>query len=1331
MSDLLKFIQAYLAQANIRGIDRENPIPFIVRSPEGQPNEGKQFVVQVGYSEPTFNQLPYSVLWICFDKESDMHAKLYRRVSHHPSALTPNLYYTWMEITEYDQVFEKEQFYVPVADLDLVDGTDQVDPIMVASTDAFGTVVTTESVVEPRAILGTDQRLADSRQPTDHDHEDEPRTMLKLFGYEEPLTDENGDAVIIDGQPIMEVKVAYVRIEDAFPSEENELLFIKEKDPLLENVWIGEWRRARPEDIESTGPKVVSARIIAPTANFEDNQDYDFNWEVTYDDENVVVVNPSEWTVTDNVLSIVIDEDGILSIPDLQEDTQVTVAAKATYDGQEFTDSVEVNISDTFTPVTPERIEISGPTTVKELLPAKYEVKLYMSNGTSSVVTPDSFVSDNTDAAIIDINGNMTTYDITENQPVTLTAEYSVDGQTFQDTFDMTVLVEILDWNIEIRGAASMDESTSETYEVYTIDELGTETLIATPNTFELSEGDAHATLVGMQLNANDVKGNQRVTLFAEHTVDGVTKSANKSVNIIDLTAYPASIEVTFPAEVDEGSTTQLVLNIVDDEGGKTSLGRPDTVKFNKQNVLSYTAPLAINALTVTADTTVTITVEHTIDGQKITGTATTKVKNTISAPTRLKPNQPITYVNENGVAVGFYLSLVNDDNSETQITDFENVTLTPDGTHPLTVVQEGQGWLLSTDTAVVGGNHVMKMLCEYEHNGNTLTLDHDIQIVDSVKAVVGIEVAGGTAVNEGGVIDLQVKLLKDDSTKETLANVAPVAVTQSPNNIFTIAKSGNKIKCTAPTNLTRDTVVTVTVEHDVDGQTFTDDHEITISNTQKQVSSWEINGPDTVIVGRQHVEQYAYDLTFDYDDGTQTTGGKAAEWRITDNPNVNISNQDNGRIGFTIQEKDVTTDQTFTIEARAIINGTSTWKGKVVTITPQDRSEIGFRLHGDSELNENVVSTEYVGQAHFESRWVNNCELKNLVIVGEAHGATIVNGNQVDTSKVTAEQTITLRGTFDWSDVTNKTADFQVTLKNNLIDFKSATFKQSGGEKPEGTEINPMLVEITMSNNTKRNGTAKSVSITKGANLVDVSGSGANTRWTVKSGLAADGLVEWTGVVTVDGIDENVTKGSFTAKKLEAFVMKPSFAMCEALQPEQLLGDASNILPLMEADHYFFEITDAMAAKAKVGASGYQEIDLGLTDAPNGTYPVYPEPAPYSTGHIITKAKWGRPEFVNTIGQAEGNWSGARTYEPRDLLNTLPDTKPAPWKVDIDAKYDTHQTAESNAVRYPISYIPYTDPNDGEQYILTRCQMPMAPTVGQPTFLRVRFVDWLSAFPS
>ena len=1331
MSDLLKLIQAYLAQANIRGIDPENPIPFHVRSPDGQPNEGKIFVVQVGYTEPTFSQLPYSVLWICYDQQSDMHAKLYRRVSHHPSAITPELNYTWVEITDYSQTFEKEQFYIPVADLDLVDGGDQVDPILVASTEAYGTVVTSESVAEPVAIITTDSRLTDSREPLPHVHDDEPRATLQVYQYEVPLVGEDEEPVIIEGEGLVEVKRAYVKIDSAFPSAYGQILFIKAKDEKHDHVWIGEWRKASLDDIEITGPKVVSAQIVSPSEVFGDNETYDFNWQVTYDDDNVVLMNPT-WSVDENVLSIVIDDDGVLDIPNLEEATQITVSARAVYDGREFTDSVDIDIENSFVPVEPQRIEISGPLTVKELLTGKYTVTLFSSDGSSSKVTPDTFTSNNTSAAIIDVTGNLTTYDVDENQAVTLTAEYTVNGTLFSDTFDMTVIVEILDWNLEIRGVAVMDELTSEDFEVYSVDENGTEVLISSPNTFEITGGNAHATLVGGTLTANEVLGNHAVTLTAEHTVDSVTKTVTKQVTVRDVSTYPESIEITFPAEMDENETINLVLNVVYDDGSRTLLGNPSVVKFNKSNVLTYVEPLGITSGSVTAPTSVTITVEHTVDGTKVSGTHNVKVRNSEAEATRLRANQATTYIQEKGTTVGFGLFLVNDDSTETQVLDRENVTITPNTEHDIEITLGDQaGWLFRSIENFVGGNIITTFTVVYEHEGTRLTLEHPVHIIDSVQLVTGIEIDGVTQVNENATINLAVKTVKDNGVKETITNVAPMSVTQVPN-ILTITKSGQNIVCKAPNNLTEDTPVTISVEHDIDGVTFRDDHVVTVKNTVRGVADWNVAGDDIVYVGRKHEDIYAYSLDVDYDDGTTSSDIRALEWRITDNPNVIISNQDTGRIDFTITESDVTGDQKFTIQARHTLTGTSIWKEKEVTIKQQPRDQIEFRIEGQDELNENVISNGYIGQAHFGNRWFDDCVLKSLVIVGESHGATIVQGNKIDTSRVTSARTLTVRGTFDWMEMVDNVATLEIALKNNdNTTIRSITFDADGEAPKVGEEINPTAVTVVMSNSQTSKVTAKSVTILEGAELVTVTGTGASTRFTVKD-IDETGVVRWTGIADVQGLDETVAEGSITATKVIPFVMKMGFAMCEALQPELLEHSVEDLIPLMEADHYYFEITDEMGERAVVGAPGFQEINLDMGDAPDGTYPVYPEPAPYSTTHIIVKAKWGRPCFTNAISQEETiHGEGARSYRPRDALDTLPDTKPHPWVLPLEKKYEDHIASEIAAVRFPLGYIPYKDPNDGEVYIMVRAGMPAAPTQsGPPVFLRLRFVPWMSAFP-
>lgn len=679
MDKLLKFISGYLNAANIRAVDPENPIPFVARASEGE-FEGQDFIVQVGFDEPTFNMLPYNVLWICFDRESEYSAKLFRRIGHSPSSATPTLKYTWLELTDFSEVFEKAQFYKPVADLDLVDGDGQVDPVMTASTESLGIVKTTETVVEPRAILKSDERLTDEREATEHMHPDRPRTMLKLYEYSVPVFEEDGVTPVMDettNTQVQELKRAYLRVDNAFPPTDGCVLFIKSKDEDNEHVWNAAWRKVNASDIEQLGPDILDIEIVKPSNVFGDNQSYTFTAELLMSDgADKVPASGAIWTVSDNSQGITIDPDtGVLSIPDLDADTPLTVRVSYTKDGREFTDFVEIVITDSYVPVTPTGLEIEGKERVPETETANYTVKLVMSDGTKTEITPDSFVSNIEAAAIITTEGVLTSFDVENDTRVTLTAQYTHEGTPLTKTKEV-VIVDAQSVNgFEINGLSSIDELTTEEYQCFVLYGDGTNLLIS-PDTFTLETGSDHATLDGMRLTGNDVVKNQKVTLKATATHKGVSLEATKEVTIVDLDKYAQSLHVDFSPSMDEETSSDIVVRVVYDDGSKGQPLTADqlTISSSDDRVISVSG-LTLTAKTVVANDSATISVAHVTEGKTLTEDCYIDVLNTTATQTGIEISGSGT-VDEMGT-VDLTIKRVYDDGSRVNENDFSGYTFT------------------------------------------------------------------------------------------------------------------------------------------------------------------------------------------------------------------------------------------------------------------------------------------------------------------------------------------------------------------------------------------------------------------------------------------------------------------------------------------------------------------------------------------------------------------------------------------------------------------------------------------------------------------------------
>lgn len=1027
MDELTKLVESYFSNANMRGVDPENPIPFTLTSPTGMPNEGKQFMLQVGYKEPTFNQRPYNILWISFEEGSPAYKKAYRRVSHYAHGGTPDLNYTWEEVLDIEDFYSKEQFYRSVADLDLVDQDPTVDPIGVATKDSFGTTKTVKDAVEPRAILNLDDRLTDARPPKDHNHPDFARTMLLAYHYNEDTgeVDENGD-------PILEEKRAFIKVDSAFPPSDGEILFIDSQ--ISEHVWSAVWRKANKDDIEEgTKPVVVSITLIEPASapDYGDMQTYKFEYEVEWSDGSTTIPTTGNWTVEANAAGITIDNTGLLDIPDLDDDTtlEVTIAEH----GQ--TDSVTINIRNEHIPVVPTELVIEGATTVNEDSTEQYTVKMKFSDGSSNVVTPDSFVSSDTDVAIIDVDGLLTTYNVDSDQQITITAKYTQDGQEFTATHDINVIDLQVPLSLVITGATVMDELTSETYEVSVKYKDGSSRIVM-PETFEIIQGGDHATLDELVLTANDVVGDQIVQLEATFTEKSIPLTTTHNVTVLDLDVSPVLFHVTYQTRMDENTDQTVVYEIEYSDGSKQPVV-PDTVTSGDDTVLDVSADPVWSALEVDADTSVDVDVAVNVMGK-----------------------------------------------------DF----------------------------------------------GKKCT----VQVINEVVVVpTGIELSGASSVDELQSTLLNVKLVHSDGSKTDLDDFANATFDSDNSSVVTLDEQAPQLKVTAGT-VTSDTDVVITVDYDDGTYQFSDTHNLRINDVVKEPASWKVVGTSPVIVGEANSGKVSprYRVEVTYDDGS-TSLVDGLDWR---EPSGNYATFEdnvtrNGYLQFTIEETDVTAPFTFDIEGKYDLGegAGEEWKSFTVQVNQIDVSDVTFTLTGDNNVDAGDTSNEFVAKWKIgsDTHDIATADV-TLSFVGNAHGCTINQANNTITvpDDLSSDESVTVRGTFDWRDQTDVTADKSVNIKAGAPTFKSAEFLITKPEYEAGEVIDPTPVLVTYSDDSTRTVTAKTINLTGGSEAVNVSGTGGSTRFTVKPDNDKDTFVVWDGTVEVDGQTHNLDPATVKAKE-------------------------------------------------------------------------------------------------------------------------------------------------------------------------------------------------------
>ncbi|HAA04439.1 MAG TPA: hypothetical protein DCE18_13930, partial [Syntrophobacteraceae bacterium] len=106
---------------------------------------------------------------------------------------------------------------------------------------------------------------------------------------------------------------------------------------------------------------------------------------------------------------------------------------------------------------------------------------------------------------------------------------------------------------LSINGPSSVNEKTSSTYTaVATFSDGATQKVTSDA---KWSENSSYATLSKGVLSAGSVSSNQSVTITASYYKDGVTKTANKTVTIVNVSGAKtlSGIAVTGPSSLNEG----------------------------------------------------------------------------------------------------------------------------------------------------------------------------------------------------------------------------------------------------------------------------------------------------------------------------------------------------------------------------------------------------------------------------------------------------------------------------------------------------------------------------------------------------------------------------------------------------------------------------------------------------------------------------------------------------------------------------------------------------------------------------------------------------------
>lgn len=475
-------------------------------------------------------------------------------------------------------------------------------------------------------------------------------------------------------------------------------------------------------------------------------------------------------------------------------------------------------------------IAISGPTSVQEQTSGQlYSVTAYYANGDSSIITPDAFDTNNVSVATVDTAGNFETFNVTSQTNVILTASYTEDGVTVNDTHNVSVTTGIELVSIAISGLDEVDENTSTTYNVVATYSDGS-TANVLPDVFTSSQ-TSYATINGSgQLNALEVNGGDKSTVLnAEYTFDGVTRSTSKVVNIIDLDPLIQEIVIIGPNTVTEGNSETYSFKLVYDDGSEVTTGVvPETfsqLSSTYSTLDSGTYTLTANALS--ADQSVRLEATFTEFGTTVSGYLDVTLTNN---PPAAVSAQIIGAASVTESTSASYILRVTYDDASTQ--DFTSVTWAVDsgsaygginsaGVFSANAVSEDQTVVISAETTI---------------NSVTVSDTHNITVLNEAAVPVALNMSvqgGGTTFDEGDTITVIYTVDYSDGTTGVDVKSSPGLSASFSGNAYGSTLTGSDGNDVLFGNVTGDQTVTLQGSYNENGTTVNDSIVLTVQDLQ------------------------------------------------------------------------------------------------------------------------------------------------------------------------------------------------------------------------------------------------------------------------------------------------------------------------------------------------------------------------------------------------------------------------------------------------------------------------------------------------------------------
>jgi hypothetical protein len=316
-------------------------------------------------------------------------------------------------------------------------------------------------------------------------------------------------------------------------------------------------------------------------------------------------------------------------------------------------DDVRLDMT-TSTPVSLVDLRIDGDSAVAENGFFAYRAMAVFSDGTTQLVSPNSW-SENSSVSTINSSGYFYTSSASTQTTVTVSTSYTFNGVTRNASKQVTVFPlsspPVLD-RLTIEGPGWVDEGSYINLVGKAIFSNGSVQTV-TP-TWSLSSSWATINSNG-RVTGNQVTGDRTVTVGASYSLSGITRTASHEVMIIDGDATPSldRIEIIGPSTLPEGTQEPYDALAHFTDGSSRYVNPTWSENSSSATITSYGL---LGASYVSTNTTVTISASYTSDGIQRSATKSVTI---LDVPDVFSPALAITSPSSGSVSASQVVTII------------------------------------------------------------------------------------------------------------------------------------------------------------------------------------------------------------------------------------------------------------------------------------------------------------------------------------------------------------------------------------------------------------------------------------------------------------------------------------------------------------------------------------------------------------------------------------------------------------------------------------------------------------------------------------------------